>query len=174
MFSVELSTLKLSDVQQIVFWWNVILLKNLPKAFAIATFSRMPSNGMMATADPSSVTMPSNEITWPVDVSFRLKGGGWNGGSPDSIFPVNMNVVFRFSSPLLVSGKTGSKAKAIPALTTTTTAFRAVASNQTNFPRTFLPVGGRSRRQNVWQRVAGRDSSTGWNQVTPLSTLIKY
>lgn len=68
----------------------------------------MANSGMTAMADPSSVIMPPNDVTWPVVVSFRLNGGGVNGGSPDSIFPVKMNVVFRFSSPPLILGNTGS------------------------------------------------------------------
>ncbi len=49
---------------------------NLPKAFAIATFSRIPRSGIMAMAEPSSEIIPPNDVTFPVSVSFRLKGGG--------------------------------------------------------------------------------------------------
>ena len=56
----------------------------LPKALAMATFSRIPRRGMRATADPSSDIIPPNDVTFPVTVSFRLNGGGWKGGRPEN------------------------------------------------------------------------------------------
>ena len=77
-----------------------------------------------------------------------------------------ISYTFNFNS----LGNSGSNAYAMTAHVMTTTAFLAVANTQTNRPKIFRPDGGTSRLQKLWQLVAGRVSSTGWNQVTLFKT----
>ena len=65
-------------------------------ALAMAMDSRIAMMGMMMMAELSSDNIPENDISWSGPCSVALagmeNGGAEKGGTPASIFPVNMKV----------------------------------------------------------------------------------